>query len=92
VGSPLEIIDVSDNRPWEILSPKGQQCTKKGWEADPLLCPKCGGEMKNINFITETEVVCRILTHLELWEEKAPVECPSPVSNSERYYQPVEDS
>lgn len=34
------------------------------YEAFPLLCPKCGGEMRLIAFITETAVVRDILAHL----------------------------
>jgi hypothetical protein len=34
------------------------------YEALPLLCPKCGGEMKIIAFITEGTVVREILGHL----------------------------
>ena len=32
---------------------------------DPLVCPSCGGEMKVVAFITEHEVVDRILRHLK---------------------------
>jgi hypothetical protein len=61
------------------------------WEVDPLLCPKCGGEMKIVSFITEDEVVRKILEHLELWEERVPVERPPPEQISERHYEPVDD-
>ena len=33
-------------------------------EVLPLLCPKCGGEMKIIAFITEAMVIREILGHL----------------------------
>ena len=36
------------------------------YEVDPLVCPKCGGEMKLIAFLTEFEVVDRIINHLKL--------------------------
>ena len=32
-------------------------------EINPLVCPGCGGEMKIIAFVTETEPVGRILQH-----------------------------
>jgi hypothetical protein len=32
----------------------------------PMLCPKCGGTMKIIDFITEYAVVDRIMEHLKL--------------------------
>ena len=46
----------------------------KGWaamirkvcEVDPMLCPKCGGMMKVISFITDFQVVDRIIDHLGL--------------------------
>lgn len=34
------------------------------YEAFPLLCPKCGGEMRIIAFITEAVAVRDILAHL----------------------------
>jgi hypothetical protein len=34
-------------------------------EVDPLLCPRCGAEMRIVAVITEPEVVDRILAHLD---------------------------
>jgi hypothetical protein len=34
-------------------------------EVDPLLCPKCGIEMRIVAVLTDPEVVDRILAHLE---------------------------
>jgi hypothetical protein len=39
---------------------------RKVYEADPLVCPKCGGEMKVIAFLTDFSVVDRIINHLKL--------------------------
>jgi len=39
---------------------------RKVYEVDPLLCPKCQGEMKVISFLTEYSVVDRIINHLKL--------------------------
>jgi len=36
------------------------------YEVDPMACPKCGGRMKLIAFITEYAVVDRIIDHLKL--------------------------
>jgi len=44
-----------------------RECIKKIWEADPLHCPKCGGEMKIISFITDLKTIRKILEHLGLW-------------------------
>jgi Transposase zinc-binding domain len=44
------------------------------YEADPLICPRCGGRMKVVSFLTEYAVVDRIIRHLELTfvAEKSP--------------------
>jgi hypothetical protein len=36
------------------------------YELDPLICPRCGGRMKVIAFLTESAVVDRIIRHLKL--------------------------
>jgi len=41
------------------------QLIKRIYEVDPLVCPSCGGEMKVVAFITEHEVVDKILRHLK---------------------------
>ena len=42
---------------------------RKVYEADPLTCPKCQGEMRIISFIDQPDVIKKILDHLGLWEE-----------------------
>jgi hypothetical protein len=37
---------------------------RRVYEVDPLICPKCGGEMRVVAFITEAPVIERILDHL----------------------------
>jgi len=51
---------------------------RKVYEVDPMLCPKCGGMMKVVAFITDYQAVDRIIAHLKLTfvAEKPP---PSPV-------------
>jgi hypothetical protein len=39
---------------------------RKVYEVDPMLCPKCGGQMKVIAFLTDFTVVDRIIDHLKL--------------------------
>jgi hypothetical protein len=39
---------------------------RKVYEVDPMLCPKCGGTMKAVAFLTEYAVVDRIIEHLRL--------------------------
>jgi ribosomal protein S27E len=91
VPARVEIIDVSDYQPKKIPSPQWRECIKKVWEVDPLACPKCGNEMKIISFITEAEVIRKILEHLGVWEEKAPVERAPPDLIREKSCEPYDD-
>jgi C4-type Zn-finger protein len=36
----------------------------KIYEVDPLICPRCGSEMKLVALITNTPEVAKILRHL----------------------------
>jgi hypothetical protein len=38
---------------------------RRVYRTDPLICPKCGSEMKIISFITQSRVINKILTHLK---------------------------
>ena len=44
---------------------------KQLYEADPLLCPQCGGSMRIIALIDQAAVIEKILTHLGLWPAHA---------------------
>lgn len=35
-------------------------------EVDTMICPRCGGRMRAVAFLTEHAVVDRIIRHLEL--------------------------
>jgi len=39
---------------------------RKVYEVDPMVCPRCGGAMKVVAFLTEHAVVDRIIEHLKL--------------------------
>ena len=43
---------------------------QKVYQVDPLLCPKCRGEMRIISFIEDMGVVEKILRHLGLWKTR----------------------
>ncbi len=43
---------------------------QKMYHVDPLLCPKCEGEMRIISFIEQPEIIKIILKHLGLWETR----------------------
>jgi len=49
---------------------------KKVYEADPLICPHCGGEMRFLAVIEEPEVIEHILRHLRLWDPRPPSQAP----------------
>jgi len=39
---------------------------RKVYEVDPMICQRCGGRMRVVEFLTDYEVVDRIIRHLEL--------------------------
>jgi hypothetical protein len=49
------------NRSWARL-------IQKIYEVDPLICPKCGGEMRIIAFIEDYRVIKKILDYLKIYE------------------------
>jgi len=49
---------------------------KQVYEADPLVCPHCGGEMRFLSVIEEPPVIERILRHLGLWDPCPPSQAP----------------
>jgi hypothetical protein len=63
----------------EVPPPAISQALKRRWahfikqayEADPLLCPQCGGPMRIIASIDQAAVIEKILTHLGLWPAQA---------------------
>ena len=74
--SPLRIVEEELRRlpakGWAVLirKPHGglrsAAMIRKVYEVDPMTCPKCGGRMKVVAFITEHAVVDRIIDHLKL--------------------------
>ena len=48
----------------ERASPGWRELIRRVYEVDPLTCPACGAEMKVIAFITDYEVIDRIIHHL----------------------------
>jgi hypothetical protein len=55
-----------EEEPKPIPSKAWAAMIRKVYEVDPMLCPKCGGTMKVVGFITEYAVVDRIIDHLKL--------------------------
>jgi len=84
----IEIIDVSEYKPRRIPSKQWRDCIKKIYEADPLCCPKCGGEMKIVSFITDQQVIRQILKHLGLWTLTSSRDPPN-TSSAPKNHEPV---
>jgi len=61
--SPLRIVE-EELRP--VPSKGWATMIRKVYEVDPMLCPRCGGRMKVVAFLTEHAVVDRIIDHLKL--------------------------
>jgi hypothetical protein len=56
---------------------------RRVYEVDPLVCPRCGGEMRVVGFITQPAVIKRILDHLRKREKVArpPPHAPQPTAS-----------
>ena len=55
---------------------------RRVYEVDPLVCPRCGGEMRIVSFITQPVVIKRIVNHLRQ-REKAVARPPRPAVGQE---------
>jgi hypothetical protein len=53
---------------------------RKVYVTNPLICPKCQGEMRINSFIDQPGVIKKILQHLDLWKDsQAPPERYPPI-------------
>ena len=52
---------------------------QKIYEVNPLICPKCQGRMRVVSFIEDSDVIRKILKHLNLWDLQRP---PRPVAHA----------
>jgi hypothetical protein len=43
---------------------------QKIYNVDPLVYPRCHGQMRVISFIAQPEIIEKILKHLDLWETR----------------------
>lgn len=62
---------------------------KKVYEINPLLCPKCGGQMKIITFLErrhQAATIQRILKHCGRWEDPVPHATPGPAPPPESFH------
>lgn len=49
---------------WRAARRGWAQLIRRIYEVDPLVCPRCGGQMRIIAFLTELSVIGKILRHL----------------------------
>ena len=63
VAFPLRMVD-EELRP--VPSKGWAEMIRKVYEVGPMVCPRCGGTMKVISFLTDYTVVDRIIDHLNL--------------------------
>ena len=71
-GEKLEGHDSSASSPEAVPTPPERAALRRRWanlirrvyEVDPLVCPRCGGEMRVVSFIAEPGVIRRIVDHL----------------------------
>jgi hypothetical protein len=56
---------MAEEEPRRIPSKGWAEMILKVCEVDPMVCPKCGGTMKVVAFLTEHAVVDRIIDHLK---------------------------
>jgi hypothetical protein len=55
-----------EEEPRPVPSKGRAEMIRNVYEVDPLRCPRCGGRMKVVTFLTEYAVVDRIIRHPEL--------------------------
>lgn len=54
--------------PKKLSSISWARLIAKVFLVDPLICPKCEGQMKIVSFIEQDDLIAKILKHLGLWE------------------------
>jgi hypothetical protein len=55
-----------EEEPPRVPSKGWAEMIRKVYEVDPMICPRCGGKMKVVAFLTDYAVVDRIIRHLKL--------------------------
>ncbi len=59
---------VANEKPSKEFRQNWARLIQKIYEVDPLICPKCHGQMRIISFIEELDIIEKILRHLGLWD------------------------
>ena len=81
-GADIEVLPAK-----KLSSRSWAQLIAKVYLDDPLVCPKCGGQMKILAFIEQDDVIVKILMHFGLWEglQEHPVAHAPPLGFVEYY-------
>ncbi len=65
-SSALSHPPIIEEEPDYVPSNGWAEMTRSVYEVDPLLCPRCGSQMRIISFIEEPKIIERIIAHLKL--------------------------
>jgi len=93
VEAQLEGKPASDASEHAVPTPPQRAALRRRWanlirrvyETDPLVCPRCGSEMRIVSFITDPRVVRRIVDHLRKRDRPPrppPPRVPQPLASS----------
>jgi len=70
-GALTEVVEVPPPAISRGLKHRWAYFIKQVYEADPLVCPQCGGPMRIIGFIEQPEVIEEVLSHPGPWPARA---------------------
>jgi Putative transposase len=81
---PPEDAAVPDRSSRAALRRRWAELIRRVYEVDPLVCPRCGSEMRVISFITQPALIDRIVDRLRRREKlpRSPPLCAQPVASS----------
>ena len=65
-GEATSVTAILAPPPPKKASPGWRELIRKVYEVDPLTCPHCGAEMKVLAFITNYEIIDKIIHHLQI--------------------------
>jgi hypothetical protein len=69
-GEALKTETTPERADRAVLRRRWAEMIRRVFEVDPLVCPRCGGEMRVVGFITEAALIKRILDHLRTRENR----------------------
>jgi len=86
LSSPGEVPEgetAPENADRAALRRRWAEMIRRVYEVDPLVCPRCGGEMRVVGFINQPALIKRILDHFRNREKvsRPPPHPPQPVAS-----------